>query len=117
MHGGWCQCERESARRGGIALVTPAPVLAVGLFFVPLGLMIWMSFNQWPLLGSHSFVGLANYGDRCTTVPSATACSSAWSSPALSDWACSSSEAVWRRWWRRTDMGLAFSALPISCLW
>ncbi len=51
-------------RRGvvGIALVTPAAVLALGLFFVPLGLMVWMSLNQWPLLGSHSFIGLGNYG-------------------------------------------------------
>jgi multiple sugar transport system permease protein len=41
--------------------VLPASLLAFALFFVPLALMIWMSFEQWPILGSHSFAGLANY--------------------------------------------------------
>jgi multiple sugar transport system permease protein len=34
----------------------------VAVFFLaPLGLMIWMSFHQWPLLGEHSWIGLGNY--------------------------------------------------------
>jgi multiple sugar transport system permease protein len=31
------------------------------LFVVPLGLMIWMSFNHWPLLGASAPNGVANY--------------------------------------------------------
>jgi multiple sugar transport system permease protein len=45
----------------GIALVLPAALLALALFFVPMGLMVWMSLEQWPILGTHSFTGLTNY--------------------------------------------------------
>jgi multiple sugar transport system permease protein len=45
----------------GVLLVAPAAILIAGLFVVPLGLDGWMSLNNWPLLGSHSFTGLANY--------------------------------------------------------
>jgi multiple sugar transport system permease protein len=45
----------------GIALVLPATLLALALFFVPMGLMVWMSLEQWPILGPHSFTGLTNY--------------------------------------------------------
>lgn len=45
----------------GIMLVAPATILAAGLFFVPLGLMAWMSLNHWPILGVHRFAGVANY--------------------------------------------------------
>ena len=50
-------------RRGaiGLVLVLPATLMAIGLFFVPLGLMIWMSLNKWPLVGTHVFVGISNY--------------------------------------------------------
>ena len=55
--------QKLTRRRGtvGILLLVPAVVLAVSLFFIPLGLMVWMSLNRWPLLGNHSFVGLDNY--------------------------------------------------------
>jgi multiple sugar transport system permease protein len=36
-------------------------VLITGLFLIPLGLGAWMSLNNWPVLGSHAFVGLSNY--------------------------------------------------------
>ena len=45
----------------GIGFVLPSTVVAAALFFVPLVLMVWMSLNHWPLLGSHSFAGTANY--------------------------------------------------------
>jgi hypothetical protein len=41
--------------------VGPATILAAGLFFVPLGLMVWMSLNNWPILGAHHFAGATNY--------------------------------------------------------
>ena len=44
----------------GVALVLPATIMAVGFFFIPLGLMIWMSLNRWPMLGSRAFVGATN---------------------------------------------------------
>jgi multiple sugar transport system permease protein len=53
------------SRRGltGVLLVAPAAILIAGLFVVPLVLDGWMSLNNWPLLGSHSFTGLTNYRD------------------------------------------------------
>lgn len=47
----------------GLLLVAPA-VLFVAIFFLaPLGLMVFMSFNRWPLLGEHTWVGIGNYTD------------------------------------------------------
>lgn len=37
-----------------------ALIVAV-LFMIPLGLMVWMSFNDWPLLGASAPNGVANY--------------------------------------------------------
>jgi multiple sugar transport system permease protein len=45
----------------GIMLVAPATILAIALFFVPLILMVWMSLNNWPILGAHRFAGATNY--------------------------------------------------------
>jgi multiple sugar transport system permease protein len=45
----------------GVVLVAPAATLIVCLFLLPLGLGAWMSLNNWPLLGSHVFIGLGNY--------------------------------------------------------
>lgn len=45
----------------GVLLVAPAMVLITGLFVIPLGLGAWMSLSNWPILGSHTFVGLSNY--------------------------------------------------------
>jgi multiple sugar transport system permease protein len=45
----------------GMAYATPA-ALVVGVFFlVPLGLVLWMSLHQWPLIGDPSFNVPANY--------------------------------------------------------
>ena len=50
-------------RRGriGALYATPMAVIVAVLFVIPLGLMIWMSVNDWPLLGASSPNGLKNY--------------------------------------------------------
>lgn len=45
----------------GLLLVAPAVLFVVVFFLAPLALMVFMSFNRWPLLGSHTWVGLGNY--------------------------------------------------------
>lgn len=51
----------QRRRITGLLLVAP-PVLFVTVFFIaPLLLMVFMSFNKWPLLGAHSWLGLGNY--------------------------------------------------------
>lgn len=45
----------------GMLFVTPTAVLVVALFLFPLGVMLFMSVNDWPLLGSHHVNGLTNY--------------------------------------------------------
>jgi multiple sugar transport system permease protein len=48
-------------RRLGILYATPMALLVVVLFVVPLVLMVWMSFNHWPLLGASAPNGVENY--------------------------------------------------------
>jgi multiple sugar transport system permease protein len=51
-----------SARRWtGFFYVAPAMALVLVFFLLPLGMTAWMSLNNWPLLGEHHFIGLANY--------------------------------------------------------
>ncbi|WP_198676355.1 carbohydrate ABC transporter permease [Kribbella monticola] len=45
----------------GMAMVSPALVVVTVFFLVPLVMTFWMSLHDWPLLGDHSFTGLANY--------------------------------------------------------
>ena len=45
----------------GLAFVAPAAILVAALFLVPLGILIYMSFTDWPLLGSPHVNGLDNY--------------------------------------------------------
>src|SRR5260370_38184365 len=45
----------------GLLLVSPAMLFIATLFLVPMGMMVWMALNDWPLLGTTRFVGLANY--------------------------------------------------------
>lgn len=45
----------------GIGYAAPTAVVVVTLFLFPLVLMVWMSFNHWPLLGKHAVNGLTNY--------------------------------------------------------
>ncbi|HJP77704.1 MAG TPA: sugar ABC transporter permease [Pseudonocardiaceae bacterium] len=57
---------RESAlartrSRIGALYATPLAVLVTVLFVVPLGLMLWMSVNHWPLLGASTPNGFDNY--------------------------------------------------------
>ncbi len=50
-------------RRGRVGALYAAPMAAIVavLFIIPLGLMFWMSVNDWPLLGASSPNGLKNY--------------------------------------------------------
>ncbi len=41
--------------------VAPAAVIVAGLFLIPLGILVYMSFTNWPLLGSPKPNGLDNY--------------------------------------------------------
>jgi multiple sugar transport system permease protein len=53
-------------QRAGMLFVLPS-VIFIGLFFiVPLGLTVWMSLNDWPLLGSSHFIGVGNYHQIAT---------------------------------------------------
>ncbi|GGJ65862.1 carbohydrate ABC transporter permease [Streptomyces brasiliensis] len=45
----------------GVLLVSPALAVVTVFFIIPLIMTFWMSLNDWPLLGNHHFVGLANY--------------------------------------------------------
>ncbi len=48
-------------RRLGMLYVVPMALLVAVLFVIPLVLMVWMSFNHWPLLGSSAPNGVADY--------------------------------------------------------
>jgi multiple sugar transport system permease protein len=45
----------------GLAYASPAVIIAVVLFAVPVGMAIGMSFTDWPLIGAPSFAGLEQY--------------------------------------------------------
>ncbi|MFG1704157.1 carbohydrate ABC transporter permease [Nonomuraea sp. M3C6] len=49
------------AARTGALFVAPAGLITLILFLIPLGILIWMSFQDYPLLGTPSFTGLDNY--------------------------------------------------------
>jgi multiple sugar transport system permease protein len=48
-------------RRTGLIYSAPMASIVAVLFVIPLGLMVWMSFNHWPLLGASAPNGVANY--------------------------------------------------------
>lgn len=52
-------------RRSGTGMLFVAPLAAVVavVFLVPLGVLIFMSFQDWPLLGGPEFNGVENYTD------------------------------------------------------
>ena len=52
---------RKRVRWTGLLYVAPAMVLVTVFFLVPLGMAVWMSLHAWPLVGTHRFIGLANY--------------------------------------------------------
>ena len=45
----------------GMLFVAPTAVIVVGLFAIPLAILVYMSFTDWPLLGSPKVNGLENY--------------------------------------------------------
>jgi multiple sugar transport system permease protein len=45
----------------GAAFVSPAVIFLVLFFVLPMGLLVWMSFHNWPLLGRVSFIDFRNY--------------------------------------------------------
>jgi multiple sugar transport system permease protein len=47
----------------GALFVLPAALLVVFLFLIPLGVLIFMSFQDWPLLGGPEPNGVENYAD------------------------------------------------------
>ena len=62
---------RGSQRRremAGLLFVLPAMLLVAVFFLVPLGMTVWMSFHDWPLMGAPEWIGFENYekmwGDR-----------------------------------------------------
>jgi multiple sugar transport system permease protein len=53
--------QSRRASRTGRLLVLPAVALVVVFVLFPLGYAVYISLTNWPLLGPHHFVGLANY--------------------------------------------------------
>lgn len=47
-------------------MMTPSVLISLVLFGIPMVLLVWMSLNNWPLLGQTSFIGLANYAEAMT---------------------------------------------------
>ena len=47
----------------GYWFILPCLLVTLLFFIVPLLMTLWMSFNEWPLLGKPSFSGLKNYLD------------------------------------------------------
>lgn len=52
--------------RTGMLFLAPTAVIVLGLFLIPLGILIYMSFTDWPLLGGPTFNGLDNYREIAT---------------------------------------------------
>lgn len=51
----------NSRHWAGLLFVLPSLLFVVIFFLIPLGMTVWMSLHNWPLLGKHSFTGLENY--------------------------------------------------------
>src|ERR1700754_3001701 len=52
---------RARAAVTGQLFVAPAALTTLVLFVIPLGMLIWMSFTDYPLLGEPTWTGLDNY--------------------------------------------------------
>lgn len=48
-------------RLAGFLFTLPSLLFILGLFMVPLAMTLWMSLNDWPLLGQPEFSGAENY--------------------------------------------------------
>jgi multiple sugar transport system permease protein len=57
----WTAGRATRRARTGLAFVAPTGVIVIALFLVPLAILIYMSFTDWPLLGEPEFIGLKNY--------------------------------------------------------
>lgn len=55
------QEERGPREWLGLLFILPSLLFIVLLFLLPLGMTVWMSLHNWPLLGRVRFIGLANY--------------------------------------------------------
>lgn len=55
--------ERPPRQWLGLAFIAPSLVFMGALFLLPLGMTVWMSLYDWPLLGHTSFIGLGNYAE------------------------------------------------------
>ncbi len=57
------RAHRPATRRPltGVLFVAPTAVVVAALFLVPLGILVYMSFTDWPLLGSPIPNGVDNY--------------------------------------------------------
>src|SRR4051794_11427095 len=52
---------RAGRRLIGAAYAAPAAAIVVVFFLVPLALVLWMSVNEWPLIGDPALNAPANY--------------------------------------------------------
>ncbi|GIH27156.1 sugar ABC transporter permease [Acrocarpospora phusangensis] len=52
---------RRSSGLTGLAYAAPAAVIVALFFLLPLGLVVWMSLNKWPLLAPPTFNAPGNY--------------------------------------------------------
>ena len=55
---GW---RRRSRQWTPLLYVAPAVILVFLFFVMPLGMTVWMSLHNWPLIGHPRWIGLANY--------------------------------------------------------
>lgn len=51
----------QRRQRTGIWYVLPAILFTLAFFVIPLGMTVWMSLHDWPLMGAKAFHGLQNY--------------------------------------------------------
>jgi multiple sugar transport system permease protein len=54
---------RRRSQTVGALWAAPALIMVAIFFVIPVIYMVYMSFQNWPLLGEHTFVGLRNYKD------------------------------------------------------
>ncbi|WP_407866441.1 carbohydrate ABC transporter permease [Phyllobacterium phragmitis] len=52
---------RGRSQRRGLLFIAPAMVLVIVFFVVPVIFTGWMSLHNWPLMGTHRWIGLNNY--------------------------------------------------------
>jgi multiple sugar transport system permease protein len=59
---GWTGGRATRRATTGLAFVAPTGVIVIALFLIPLAILVYMSFTDWPLLGGNpEFIGLKNY--------------------------------------------------------